>query len=147
MDDSVTLQPHNLTARCSLQTAHDTSDPPERYSMETSQFHHQQLDTSKQQIRLLKVHDDKDDPVRCSPESFDLNTVPAYTALSYMWGTSGPVRHVLIGEEKTSLNIRPNLHRFLLNMRREGSCSLWIDQITSRHNIHTSGGVQWQTLR
>jgi len=52
--------------------------------------------TTKQQIRLLKVIQNHSQRVECTLEVFDLDATPAYTALSYRWGSPSAKHGILI---------------------------------------------------
>lgn len=89
-------------------------------------YQHDPLDTTKQQIRLLKVIRENDSPIRCVISTSDIDTAPEYRALSYTWGSREPGFYVLVQGKR--LEIRPNLAKFLQNIRREKQEYLWIDK-------------------
>jgi hypothetical protein len=99
-------------------------------------FKHKALDLNRPQIRLVQIHqtslglDDGSelDVIRCSINTFDIDTSPPYTALSYVWGPPEPSNEIIISEQK--FTIRKNLHDFFLQARnlRLEEC-FWIDQL------------------
>lgn len=81
-------------------------------------------------IRLLRLHPGKGhDPIRCDVILADLNACGGqYEALSYVWGT--PEGQLRIQIDDAGLEIQPNLHRALMDLRSpEKSRLLWIDAI------------------
>src|SRR5690242_11086058 len=90
-------------------------------------YKHQQLGSWKQQIRLLKIKQDKSGPVHCTLEIVNLKTAPLYAALSYTWGPESPVCNIII--DGKLLSIRPNLFYFLRGIRNEWTGYIFIDQI------------------
>jgi hypothetical protein len=90
-------------------------------------YKHQPLDTSIDEIRLLKLRKEKDGPVHCEIEVFPLERAPEYVALSYRWGPPSPSHDLLIGNK--ALKIRDILNSCLLELREELDTWLWIDQI------------------
>jgi hypothetical protein len=97
----------------------------------TSTYGYEQLDLTKQQIRLIALHPaaDPSDPIRCDIRSFDMERGPHYIALSYTWGPVNPQQTILINGQ--GLSIRQNLYDFLHRYRNDISNVhyLWIDQI------------------
>ncbi|EUC30135.1 hypothetical protein COCCADRAFT_43920, partial [Bipolaris zeicola 26-R-13] len=109
-------------------------------------FEYQPLDETKQQIRLLRLlKTSTSEKLRCDIVIHDLDTLPKYRALSYVWGCPQPTYPLLI--QGKCLHIRQNLHRFLheytganrsaVNRYRPPSYGnhdesgelLWVDQI------------------
>jgi len=100
-------------------------------------YRHQALDTSTQQIRLIKLHLNRDGPPACDRRIFELGSAPPFVALSYTWGPPSPQFDILVNGEP--LSIRVNLFRFfktyLLAAKRSWPLNpikadyLWIDQI------------------
>ena len=94
-------------------------------------YEYEQLDLTKQQIRLIVLHraTNPADPITCEIKTFDTETGPHYVALSYTWGPVNPQRTILINGR--SLSIRKNLHDFLERYRNywENVNYLWIDQM------------------
>jgi hypothetical protein len=98
----------------------------------TSTYNYEQLDLTKQQIRLITLHVaiESSDPIRCDIHTFDTSKKPHYVALSYTWGPEHPKQTILINGRQFS--IRQNLYDFLLRYRKDYSENihyLWIDQI------------------
>ncbi|KAH7065664.1 heterokaryon incompatibility protein-domain-containing protein [Paraphoma chrysanthemicola] len=104
-------------------------------------YRYEPLDTSKQQIRLIKLHraniQDGSNlqptvtpEIHCNISTFDLDAVPQYTGLSYVWGEPSP-RHVIYlnGQD---FHIRQNLFDFLLTFRNDDANTnyLWVNQIS-----------------
>lgn len=87
-------------------------------------YYSQPLDSARKQIRLLSILRE-DRRLRLEACTFDLATAPAYTALSYTWGSPKPEYHLSI--KGTYLAVRENLHRFFLSYADQGY--VWIDQI------------------
>ena len=83
--------------------------PPELLSQ--PQYRHSSLDATKQEIRLVRLHKDKDGPIRCEINTFELKDAPQYTALSYVWGSATPACEVLV--DGKALSIRQNLYTCL----------------------------------
>ncbi|KAI8933252.1 hypothetical protein NX059_009883 [Plenodomus lindquistii] len=105
-------------------------------------YQYEPLDQTRQQIRLMKLYRNPFVTVghsihpqssltklSCSIRIFDLDNAPAYTALSYTWGRSAPVRRIRI--DGKDMSIRVNLHDFLEAFCNDpaNTCYLWIDQL------------------
>ncbi|KAH6642534.1 heterokaryon incompatibility protein-domain-containing protein [Boeremia exigua] len=105
------------------------------FSTKYKKYIHQPLVYWKPQIRLLKIKPDLYGPIRCEVEIFDLDTAPAFAALSYTWGPENPVYDVVV--DGRTLPVRKNLHHFLKCRRKEKNkhyfsekdLYLFIDQI------------------
>lgn len=81
-------------------------------------------------IRLLRLQPGKgQDPIRCNVIVADVKTCSGqYEALSYVWGA--PEGHLRIQIDDAGLEIQPNLHCALVDLRSpEKSRCLWIDAI------------------
>jgi hypothetical protein len=91
-------------------------------------YPHQALDTSTQQIRLIKLRPGKHDQPQCDIAVFELSSAPPFVAFSYTWGPPSPHFDLLINDEP--IRIRENLFQFL-QAYRATACNdyLWIDQI------------------
>lgn len=101
-------------------------------AQEAEYFEHEPLDTTRTQIRLLRIQPYRYRQMRitCNVEIFDLSQAPAYQALSYEWGPEHPNHFININGKLFS--IRTNLWDFLdiLCKRKDTSgCYFWIDQI------------------
>jgi hypothetical protein len=108
----------------------------------TDHYVYQPLLPDKEQIRLIylvkipkRSSKSKQLPVECTMEVFDINKAPSYTALSYMWGPTAPVRDIFIDNQPFS--VRQNLFDFLHHFRsmdtdpeHSSDMWLWIDQIS-----------------
>ncbi|CAN9128288.1 unnamed protein product [Alternaria alternata] len=90
-------------------------------------YKHQRLDTSTDEIRLLKLVQETNGPVRCEVKVFPFERAPKYFALSYRWGPSSPLCDLYIEGKK--LKIRDILYSCLLELREDLEEWLWIDQI------------------
>ncbi|EFQ93521.1 hypothetical protein PTNB73_00084 [Pyrenophora teres f. teres] len=92
---------------------------------ELKRYCHQALDTTSQQIRLVKLHPHRDEPLQLDIETFDLENAPEFVALSYTWGPESPTFDIVVNNRPFS--VRKNLYRFL--QAYEEDKYLWVDQI------------------
>lgn len=105
-------------------------------------YYHVRLATDRTQIRLLKVLSStthgKDEIFTLSLDVFDLESAPAYTALSYEWGPRDDPSFVVIDD--AILRIRKNLQTFMKIYATVGDLNkyFWIDQISIDQG-HTDG--------
>jgi ankyrin repeat protein len=96
---------------------------------------YRQLDASRHEIRLLKFVDSlESEGEKCSIETFPLDGVPSYTAVSYAWGSRSTHRKIELNGHSTY--VAENLWRFLSNMstlyqkRYSEHCHwFWIDAL------------------
>ena len=80
-------------------------------------FSYKPVDASKGEIRLIElVMDENDDNVRCKVITTTINNAPAYEALSYTWGSQEGKLPILLNGQR--LDVTPNLHFALINLRR-----------------------------
>lgn len=92
------------------------------------------LAKDRPQIRLLRLlpkdPQDRIDALEVSLDTFDLVAAPAYTALSYEWGTKSNQASILI--DASVFTIRRNLHDFFEDYiaATDRLGYLWIDQIS-----------------
>jgi hypothetical protein len=100
-----------------------------------SPYKYQALDASRQQIRLIKLHNHHLESalapsVRCELTTHDLATAPVYIALSYVWGPPQPSQTIYV--DGKAFTVRQNLFDFLDIFRNENinDSYLWIDQIS-----------------
>ena len=108
----------------------------EKATSEVSGIYLRRLNSSKKEIRLLRLHpiEDKDDfVIKCSLQITSLEDKPAYNALSYMWGNDD-VRYEHAVKTQVSgqdVQLTFNLMMALLYLRpRVKSASLiWIDAL------------------
>jgi hypothetical protein len=85
-------------------------------------------------IRLLK-YAQNGSKITCSLQTTDLAAAPAYSALSYTWGSGKPddsltpklTRTVICGGRR--LQITQNLHDLLCTLRLGPHWFLWVDAI------------------
>jgi hypothetical protein len=104
-------------------TSRKRPEPPE----EPEIYKHQRLDTSTDEIRLLRLFRETKGPVHCEVKVFPLERAPEYIALSYRWGPPSPLHNLYI--EGKTLKIRDILNSCLLELREDLEAWLWIDQI------------------
>jgi hypothetical protein len=104
-------------------------------SDEEQAYTYQALDASRQQIRLIKLHNNDLDNalapnIRCELTTHDLDTAPVYIALSYVWGPPQPTQTIYL--DGKAFTVRQNLYEFLHTFRTQHSndCLIWIDQIS-----------------
>lgn len=99
-------------------------------------FRHEPLDMAKSQIRLLTLYPSSSacsergsTPIHYDLEVFDLDEVPDYVALSYVWGPPDPKE--LIFADHRGYEVGENLFHFLRNFRdsTQNHRYLWIDQL------------------
>lgn len=98
-------------------------------------FQHQQLDSRHNGIRLLRLlpplgNEATGDvePVSCVLEHVSLDTVPAYVAISYLWGNPKPSSYLSVNGQL--LPITHNLEVALRHLRDIlKSSRLWIDAV------------------
>ncbi|KAH6698454.1 heterokaryon incompatibility protein-domain-containing protein [Leptodontidium sp. MPI-SDFR-AT-0119] len=84
----------------------------------------------KGQIRLLTLRQgsNQDDLIECELSSCELNSAPAYEALSYYWGTTESDR--VISLHGSQFRVRDDLYKALQHLRHgQTSRVLWIDWI------------------
>jgi hypothetical protein len=106
--------------RTAYRKRYESPEEPEIYK-------HQRLDTSTDEIRLLKLSRETKGPVHCEVKVFPLERAPEYIALSYRWGPPSPLNDLYI--EGKTLKIRDILNSCLLELREGLEAWLWIDQI------------------
>jgi hypothetical protein len=94
---------------------------------ETTPYTYEPLDATRREIRLIKLREDKESPIRTNISIFALENAPDYTALSYVWGEPGTTYNVFI--DGKHIEIRKNLHQCLQELREEEEGYLWIDEI------------------
>ncbi|KAF7679541.1 hypothetical protein GT037_003289 [Alternaria burnsii] len=109
-----------LKRRTVSRKRYESPEEPEVYK-------HQRLDTSTDEIRLLKLSRETKGPVHCEVKVFPLERAPEYIALSYRWGPPSPLHDLYI--EGRKLEIRDILNSCLLELREDLEAWLWIDQI------------------
>lgn len=99
-----------------------------------SSYMYTPLAKDRPQIRLLRLlpkdPQDRNDALEVSLETFDLVAAPAYTALSYEWGSTSNQASILV--DKSCFTIRRNLHDFLEDYIASADAPgyLWIDQVS-----------------
>jgi hypothetical protein len=124
MDEQGTTSQSDSTAN---QIDEDQSETRLKPPPEHATYKHRPLDTSVDEIRLLKLRKDKEGPVHCQIEVFPLKHAPDYIALSYRWGPPSPLHNLYI--DGKALKIRDILNSCLLELREDVETWLWIDQI------------------
>jgi hypothetical protein len=107
----------------------DSEESMKQYNIAAPKgYRHQALDTSTQQIRLIKLRPGKHRQPQCDIAVFELSSAPPFVALSYTWGPPSPQFDLLVNDEP--IRIRENLFQFLQTYRAtECNDYLWIDQI------------------
>ncbi|SMR45598.1 unnamed protein product [Zymoseptoria tritici ST99CH_1E4] len=102
---------------------------PELPIMLPSQMYPQQLNATKQEVRLLTILPGKfDTPIRCTLTKVSLADKPKYNALSYAWGDPQATKDVVVDDALFAVTI--NLENALRHVRSESetsSVSWWID--------------------
>lgn len=96
-------------------------------SSQPKPYKYQPLEIWRQQVRLLKIKQDKNGPVHCTLQTFELKAAPLYAALSYTWGPESPACNILV--DGKLLSIRPNLFYCLRGIRHECDGYIFVDQI------------------
>jgi hypothetical protein len=95
-------------------------------------MHYRPLDSKRNEIRLLKIHEADGNTttpnlIQCSLEHVSLVLPPPYTALSYCWGDPKITREIVLDGE--TFEVTTNLHDALQELRRQGYKTLWVDAI------------------
>ncbi|KAH6868779.1 heterokaryon incompatibility protein-domain-containing protein, partial [Alternaria rosae] len=90
-------------------------------------YKHQPLNSSSDEIRLLKLRKSNEGPLCCEIQIFPLRQAPEYIALSYRWGPPSPLHDIFVGDQR--LKIRDILNSCLLELREDVDAWLWIDQM------------------
>ena len=98
----------------------------------SSGYHYEKLNASVREIRLLNLlkKGRMGDPVGCAlgTISLDDQQVPAYYALSYVWGSAADTREMTL--ENHAFSITANLHTALCFMRgSESDVLIWTDAV------------------
>ncbi|KAI0803716.1 HET-domain-containing protein [Xylaria sp. FL0064] len=103
-------------------------------------FRYQELDETKQQIRLVKPDKRSSElTLRCSIRAFNLASAPKYIALSYTWGPLNPSWKIFV--DGKAFIIRDNLYNFLRSFQTGSTIRtdieyIYIDQIcTNQDNL------------
>ncbi|KAK5699656.1 hypothetical protein LTR97_005785 [Elasticomyces elasticus] len=98
-------------------------------------------------IRLVRIFPQSpDDPtadLRCTMRHFELDDLPAYSALSYAWGTEPSSRSILLNDQR--FDVRKNLFDFLSLARNlSGPYAGWlfIDAISINQRDHAERSSQ-----
>ncbi|KAF3000836.1 hypothetical protein E8E13_006944 [Curvularia kusanoi] len=91
------------------------------------EYEYPDLDTTQKQIRLLRLRHRGHHGHLPQYEltTFDLETAPPYTALSYTWGPVSPAYPIRVNRRK--VNVRANLYAFLEGVPTRDY--IWIDQV------------------
>lgn len=110
----------------------------------TPAYHHEPLNTSKNQIRLLRIVTTctSEESVSITLETHDLETAPPYIALSYAWEDPGLQYQNLtypVNVDEASIQVGRTLHTALIELRDKiqelsevsplVDFPLWVDQI------------------
>lgn len=104
--------------------------------MSFGHFQHKPLDLSRRQIRLVRLRrqdgsSQHNSRLRCEVQHFDMDDpdMPAYRALSYVWGNKSPHFYLRINDEWYV--VRRNLYDFLCELqdREQREDWFWVDQL------------------
>ena len=96
-------------------------------------FNYDTLDHTQNQIRLIRVlrpSANESESVRCTISTFDCDSCPEYSALSYTWGSPNPEFEIRL--DGHAFMVRDNLYQFLLSAVHCEALSinyLFVDQI------------------
>jgi hypothetical protein len=115
----------------------------ERFSLQPAKYVYQyeELDSSIQEIRLIKLTKHPITGISCSLERFPLEIAPKYEAISYTWGSSTKGHLVSLG--RSWLPITRNVYKILQD---RGSYFrtrwLWIDAVCINQDDNVEKGIQ-----
>lgn len=96
-------------------------------------------------IRLLCLHKGtSSDPVEITLEFARLDdTIQAYEALSYVWGTSVTASHIIDKKTQTPVSVTRNLYDALKGVRQtEQDCVMWVDALCINQGDGKEKGTQ-----
>lgn len=112
-----------------------------------SRSSHQPLDNSRKQIRILRLYRGFwTDPIRCDTFVVNLSDKPAYTALSYVWGTESTRRQITLNGGP--FPVTPNLFAALRRLRSvDLERDLWADAICINQSDNAEKSHQVQLMR
>jgi hypothetical protein len=98
-------------------------------TMSDHPFEYDRLDTTKEQIRLIRLSSDDPQSVPSfTITQFDARTAPPYKALSYTWGSRAKTWSIKIN--RASFQVYHNLHSFLCLLQdKQIADYYWIDQL------------------
>lgn len=107
----------------------------------------QDLDQSRKQIRLIKLHPGTANaPLVCSSWVVSLAEKPHYTALSYVWGDPTDQHAITLNHDTTFL-ITCNLYSALEYLRdKDTARTFWIDAICINQKNEDEKGYQVQLM-
>ncbi|KAH7082845.1 heterokaryon incompatibility protein-domain-containing protein, partial [Paraphoma chrysanthemicola] len=110
-------------------------------------FQYSVLDRKKRQIRLLKIHKPENAGgyyVRAQLSTFDLQSAPSYSALSYTWGTQNATRSISLngGRFEVGHSLYQFLDEFQHGEKQNEQRWLWTDQICIDHNSNAERSHQ-----
>ena len=103
---------------------------PSGLEQSSTTYHYRCLDSSKQEIRLLRLLAyTEDHPIECVLDVASLNDEPPkYVALSYEWGSSPATHSILVNKE--NFPIKENAYAALRHLRgARDDLTLWVDAI------------------
>jgi Heterokaryon incompatibility protein (HET) len=107
-----------------------------RISHALSEYRHEPLSTSSRQIRLIRLQAScvLSDVVKCEIETFNIDRVPAYEAISYAWGDASDRTYIKVGVHHRLL-ITKSLDTALRYMRHPHKDRLlWADAVCINQN-------------
>lgn len=96
-------------------------------------YEHHALERGSKQIRVLDIlpapMGDYDTPIRSALRVVDLEHDTNFAALSYVWGTYAPQRHIILCDD-VPFDVTSNCHSALWHLRKKlGGFSIWVDAI------------------
>ena len=100
-----------------------------------SAYEFRRLDSSRSEIRLLRVLSKHEEYLQVELANFSLPEAPVFAALSYRWTKDEPVCVLIAGSQ--SFNVRPNLYHYLLTVKAKGDDGwLFIDALCiNQHDV------------
>lgn len=98
-----------------------------------------------QEIRLITIIPEKNVPIRITLSKASLDetneTIPRYTALSYVWGSPTPRKSITCNDEEVT--VTANLEGALVQLRDKSQEKvIWIDQLCINQNDHNERSKQ-----
>jgi hypothetical protein len=115
--------------------------------METAAFLHSPLGREPNAMRLLYLHPAYEyyAEIRCKLQHSNLDKIPSYKALSYVWGDPGETLPILVDGKR--YHVTANCHAALLRRRQRGVGCLWIDAICINQSDDEEKSLQVARMR